>query len=466
MNEEGLEFVNAGTINRDLSQGLFTESKLSPNPPAEDFSPLNIEDKSKSNSSPVLFWGPNNDYAQQLSEIKSKCNVLESALEVKGDLFIGRGLFLYQEDYQNDRKIIEINMPTEIEDAWDASNINHYIDTAMRDFITWGNVWPLFYLSKTRKISQIRMYDAVFNRLARPNPATGIFEHIYVSSQFGVNGFSISEPIDKELKPYVKKIPLLDNFSPERQMRDSKAKVFALHVKNHTSGKAYGRVPWHSAYENGWVEISSSVPKMKSRIYQNIMNLSQIIYIHKKLWETTYGDKWGTMDQVEKNKAIKKKQQEIEKNLVGMDESGKSLFSGMDNDSAGNIIKSIIIESIDSPFKDGNLLTDAMQADTQVLNSVGIDPTILGMVSPGGGKQSAGSGSNIREAIQAISARSYPTRQKILQPLYTWMKYEGWDKKYRTSGEHLGPIKIGLRDFVINSLDLQAPKTFKEVTNP
>ena len=356
-------------------------------------------------------------------------------------------------------------MPAEIEDAFYASNIDEYIDFGIQEFITWGQIFPLWMLSRSRQIAQLRLHPTVQCRLERPNWDSGKIENMYISAQWGINNFIVGNPnIPKDLRQWVSKYPLIDNFNPVRQLQEGKGFTFAQHIKNTVSGEHYGSVPWHGAYENGWVEMSSKVPAMKSKIYENIMNLAQAVYIDTKYFTDTYED-WATMEPPVKEAIIKKLQAEIDRNLVGSENQGKTFFSSKSTTADGKTVYKVEIKPIDSPFKDGNLLIDVQLADYHILSAVMLDPSLMGAIVPGGGKQSAGSGSNIREALQATIARADMVRKKVLSPLSTWVRYAGWDKKYAKTGATLGPIKFGIRDFVIPTQSGGTMNAVKDVTN-
>jgi len=447
-------------------------AKASPNPPADDFQEINtLNYRNKFTASPVLYWGTKNDYPQQIAAAMTQCDTLLAALFVSKGIYLGKGLYMYQEDYQNGREIIEMPMPAEIDDAFYASNIEEYIDFGIQEMNTWGQFFPVWRMSRAAKIAELRIYPTLFNRLERPSWQTGKIENVYVSAQWGVNNFVISSPIiPKDMREWVSKFPLIDNFNPVKQLQDNAAKKIwttVQHIKNTVSGDHYGSVPWHAAYENGWVEMSSRVPEMKSKIYENIMNLANIIYIDSQYLHDQYPE-WKDMNDDVKNTIIKKIQDDIDKNLTGSQNQGKSLFSTKWTNADGKTIYKVEIKPMESPFKDGQLLQDVQLADYHILSAVMLDPSLMGAIVPGGGKQSAGSGSNIREALQATIARADMIRRKVLSPLQTWLRYEGWDKKYAQTGaaaKNLGPIKFGIRDFVIPTQSGATMNSVKEVTN-
>ena len=448
---------------------LLEDAKYTPDPPADQWQEINTTNYRKQfTASPVLYWGSNNDYPQQIAKAMKKCDTLLAALHITKGIYLGKGLYMYQEDYQSGREIVERVMPAEIEDAFYASNIDEYLDFAIQEMNTWGQIFPVWKLSRARKIAQLRLYPTVFNRLERPDWQTGQIENVYISAQWGINNFVVSSPqIPKTMAEWVSKYPLISNFNPVKSLKDTPGYTFVQHIKNVVSGEHYGTVPWHGAYENGWVEMSSKVPEMKSKIYENLLSLAQIVYIDTEYLETTYPGFAG-YEAPMKKEIFKQMQKDIDENLVGADNQGKTMFSLKSTDVNGKTIYKIEFKPVDSPFKDGNLLVDVQMADFHILSSVMLDPSLMGAIVPGGGKQSAGSGSNIREALMATISRADMVRKKALSPLQTWSRYAGWDDTYasRTKGKDnkLGPLKFGIRDVVIPTQSGSTMNSVQEVT--
>ena len=434
------------------STRLLSSERATPAAPEEQWQEINTLNYLRQfTASPVLYWGKFNDYPQRIANEMKRCDTLLAALAITKGIYLGKGLYMYQEDYATGREVIEKAMPPEIEDAFYATNIDEYIDFGIQEMNTWGQIFPIWKLSKARKIAQLRLYPTVWNRLERPNWNSGKIENVYVSAQWGINNFVVASPeIPKGMRQWVSKYPLIDNFDPVKALQSTPGFTFAQHIKNTVSGEHYGTVPWHGAYENGWVEMSSKVPEMKSKIYENLLNLAQIVYIDTEYLESTYTG-FAEYDAPQKQAVFKKMQEDIDKNLVGTDNQGKTLFTLKSTDQNGKSIYKIEFKPVESPFKDGNLLADVQMADYHILSSVMLDPSLMGAVVPGGGKQSAGSGSNIREALMATIARADMIRKKVLAPLNTWARYAGWNTKYADPAGKgtLGPLKFGIRDVVI-----------------
>jgi len=80
---------------------------------------------------------------------------------------------------------------------------------------------------------------------------------------------------------------------------------------------------------------------------------------------------------------------------------------------------------------------------------------MIGYVA-GGGKQSAGSGSPIREAQNALTSRMVFDR-KLIHEAYEVARDYNWPKGEKSH------IKIGTRDMLLNSLDGSRPPAAQEI---
>jgi hypothetical protein len=439
--------IEIGSKSLDLSAGLFTQAAASPNPPATQMKELNLSDyKKEFRLNPVLFWGEKNDYPQLLDEVAEQSGVLEAGLQLSGDHMVGQGLFIYQEKVENNEvKMIEVE-DTEIMDFLYDIGYEDYYDKGCREYLRWGNVFPIIRLDKSRQIAEIKLFDTPHCRLERPHPENAIIQNLWVSAQWGNSIFDNAPAKYKGI--WTQKYKLL---KPRRMTDQIIAQPavfdFAMHIKYHTSGKYYGRVPWHACYKNGWLDISVSVPTMKRRLFKHSMTLNYIINVHEDYWQGKFGDEWATFDQAQKYEKMKEKQLEIERNLIGENNAYKTLFSSFTTDTNGKAVYALDIEVIDNKIKEGTHIPDAQIADAQIVFALLTSPALFGMVTPG---SEAGSGSNIREASLAMNARMKPHQEKVNQPFYVIAEMKNWLDKYPG-------LKIGTRQFIINTLDQKAP---------
>lgn len=446
--------IEFGNKSLDLSEGLFEASLSSPLAPKTSDS-LDLSNYKESfKNLPILYWGPQNDYPQLLDDLERKSGVMEAGLQLSGDYLIGQGIYLYVDklDETTQEVVQQQIVDPEITDDLEAVGYEAYRQAASREYLKWGNAWPIYKMDQSRKIVQLKIFDSPFCRLERPHPVTTEIENLYVSAQWQNMDFTKNADLySKQLGKWMKKYKLLKPFNVIAQMQaQPKIFDFAQHIKMHTSGAYYGRAPWHAVFESGWLDISVSVPQMKRRLFKNSMTLNYHIKIHEDYWKEKYGaDTWTDFTPEEKMDKIKAKQKELEDNVIGENKSYKTLFSAFKTDVNGKQIYSIEIEMVDNKLKEGTHIPDAQIADAQIVFALLVDPSLFGMSAPGSSNQT-GSGSNIREASLALQARLNPHRDLINQPFYVLAEQRGWKKKYPG-------LKIGTKGYIINTLDQRAP---------
>ena len=411
---------------------------------------------------PVNFWGEDNKFPIQLDEEMQKCNILEAGLKRLGDTMYGQGLFLYEYYVENNKRLIrEIDDP-DVYAFLDRITYNDYFRKACKELPTYGNIVPMHRLTEDGKYGQIYMYDTYWCRQEKRNIKTKRIENIYVTAQWwrGVQWLLPDGVIPDSLKNWIYKFPMLNDFDPAVQLQAASQlkdgpREYAQWLKYPTSGWDYGRAPWHAAYRNRWTGIAASIPSMKVRLTEYALTINYMIGIHEDFWKSKYKDwnnpkKWN---EDAKAAEITRYHGEIEKNLAGKDNAFKSIFYSIYQRGDGTIIPSIKIDPVNNQMRTSmdSYIPDVQMANGEVLGAIGLDPSMLGYVVPGG-KQSGGSGSNIREAMLALNAWLKPDRDLINKPFYV-ARDTNWPDGSKKN------VMIGVRDYVIDTLDLVPPVT-------
>lgn len=408
-------------------------------------------------SSPVLEWGEDNNFPMAIDEVAMKSTVFESGMKVLADHLHGQGFFLYQEIFKDGQRVIEeVNDEELVQYLYDTGYYEYYYK-ASRELPRWGNLVPLYYMNKMRQIVKLKCAEGPFFRLERPAPKSGRPENCYLSAQWP-NGLKLtSTVIPSDLAGWVKRLPLLDEYDYLNDLNLLKTKfTFAQHVKYHTSGYQYGRAPWHSLYLNRWLAVSGSVGEMMVKIYESGMTINYLLYFHAD-WVKKKYPSWDEKD-FNKEKAMTELQQMFEDAMTGKTNAMRSLMlTAWNNTQSGELVKSLTVDTVDNKQREGNWVPDSQAADAQVLFALGIDPSLIGLLQPGG-KNAGGSGSNIREASLALNMRLRADRELLHTPFYVLRDYKYPNDLKRRS------LKIGTRDFIINTLDQRAASSSKEVT--
>lgn len=450
-----------------MGKGVFnlsSSSPLSPTP-TQEFKRVNTNDyQQQFNLSPIIQWGKNNKYPEDLLTAARKCSVLLAALSIYSRHLYGQGFYLYRETFTAGQRVIEEVNDTDIFKLLKKTRYQQYYHTASYQLPYWAQVVPIFQMDEKQRIAQLRIYNTRFCRQEKPNPETAIKSNIYVSAQWwrGIDKLITDGKITPEYKNWVTKIALLDDYDPVIQMQNGNLKSWAQWLKVEDTGDDYGSAPWHACYENGWIGISTGTPKMMERLFVAAMTINYMIGVDTEYWKTKFQNWdddaiWSPEKRVE---VINEFQNSIEGNLKGSDKSFKSIFYQLLRGSDGQTqIASIKLDPVNNKIREGdNYIPNAQQANGEIVGAVGLDPSMLGYITAGG-KQAGGSGSNIREAMLALNSRMRPDRDLLHSPFYTMVDYTFPDGSK-------SDIKIGTRDYMINTLDARALTSGSEITAP
>jgi hypothetical protein len=452
-----------GMVSLNHYSGMVNMQSKSALPPS-DFKDVNTKDYRKQfRNSPVLPWGEDNLFPTNIDKEAMASSVLEGGMKVYCDHLRGQSHFLYLEKFENGQRIIEEVDDQEVMDELEDIGYYEYWDDYCGELPKWANAWPLFHMNRKRDIALIRLIDGPQNRFERPHPTNGKMQNIYISAQWenGIDKKFTDGEIPKNLKPWIFKYPLLDRYLYADQLETLRnEKVFAYHLKYPTSGFKYGRAPWHSLYLNRWLGISGKVPAMMMRYYEVAMTINYLIYIDQDwLLKKFPGFEEWTEDK--RQEKIKQIQDDFEKNLKGTDNAMKSLMLAFRIDSqSGKEVKNVIFEPLDNKMREGTHIPDSQVSDGQILFTLGLAPALMGAVIPGSKGGESGSGSNIREASLAMQMRMRPDRERGHYAFYIWRDYKFRDSKDRNKRR----LKIGTRDYVINTLDQRALNSAQETT--
>ena len=454
-NENGHTIVPT-SVSVNLAGGLFAASPVFPDGPKIPLKFVNENDyNNQFESNPVLFWGTNNLFPDELNAATRKSGIAQRGLKVRQQLMYDQGVITYKEIVSAAGETsIQIVQDKKVNEWLKKININKYYAEASRDYERYGNVFPIIQLAEDRKVAAISVRKARHCRLEKHHPMTGRIENIYESAQWS-NGLELkSSQIPAELKKWVNKYPLLEiDDAADQIFAMPKDYNFALHLRETSSDGDYGESPWHACFYNGWLEISSNVPLLKKRLFQYAMTLNYVVYIDDAYWVTVYGDEFTKWKGKQRADAIQDLQDNIEKNLLGKDNAWKSLFASLKYTADGKEKKSIIVEAIDNKLREGTFIPDNLHANGEITTAMGLDACLYG-ASVLGDKVSSGSGSPIREQRLNTTGLMTIDRDNLFTPVYIGHELMGFDPE----------IKYGIKALVINNLDGTRPVASSEAT--
>ena len=384
----------------------------------------------------IAQWGEGNRYPQGfLDELKLN-GAAAGGLSLLKSAHYGSGLIFYKNELDDNGKRNRVLQYKEdyppINDFFKRNKFEKFLIETISDLETFNMAFPEFILSKDfNKITHVHRQKTAWCRRELINPKTGFSQNVYLNANWE----------DSQTKSqYVSRIPCVSAYWTCEEIREycKRKKILKFVMPIHypmMDESYYNKTSWHAIYHNGWMEVSNSIPKYKKHLFENQVNIKYVIYISDQYFEDEYGDDWEEFKvetrQTKKEELITA----IDDHLSGNESSGRSLYSKKIKTPDGDWVKGIEIEPIDNKIKDGSYLPDASAANSEILFSMGVDPSLIGAGIPGG-KLGAGSGSDKREAFMILSALFKTKRQTTLE-IWDFLKsYNSWDEDLQARFEN------------------------------
>ncbi|HEY0056277.1 MAG TPA: hypothetical protein VGB63_13050 [Pedobacter sp.] len=390
-------------------------------------------------------WGINNDFPDLVLNMVEKSTVGRAGLHYLTKMIYGQENFTY------------------LFKGFDEQNrqLREYLDIEDWDLIQSRTNYDIVRLAQTQDYSILSMgfaeilFDGMKNKVhsisyqkaskVRFAPADkGRIKHAYVSANWAEN----PKEVDCE------KIPVIDPIHFAAQVEeirlDKQSYKYLLPLRWPDARRDYYSLAfWDSSRNNGYMEISNSIPKFKKALFENQMSLKYHIQVPLEYWEWKF-PKWEQLGDDVQNDAIDAFYTELEESLTGAENAQKAImtFYRSQTQGANKAMGEFKITVIDDKMKNEAYLPDAAAANAEILFSMLINPAETGLGSSSGaytGGDNNG-GSNIRESH--IKTRSLMGADRnILNTVFKFVKlYNGYDPKAR----------IATMDEILTTLDTGA----------
>src|SRR5690606_18722927 len=173
--------------------------------------------------------------------------------------------------------------------------------------------------------------------------------------------------------------PVIDPYSTERieDVRNSKDVRFIYPISYPSPGKVYYQLSkWHGFIVSGWADIARSIPQAKKSMMKRVLSAKYVIRIPINYWPAIYPD-WRDLTTDQRLEKKKLKLKEINDQLTGMENSGKTILNEFGKDIQGLDIPAWEIKEIESTSKSGENLEDSREASEHLMRAVGVDPTLV-----------------------------------------------------------------------------------------
>lgn len=412
--------------------------------------PVSPKPKEESSQSMVATWGEDNDFPQRIIEIAEKSTEIPSLLDWQARVLQGREVVAmerYFDEGSGSWKFRAVN-DDEIDSFLSDSTFKRYMYEASTDFYWFANVFPELIKSKGGdKIAYLGTQDASFCRYGKMNNK-GLIDKCYVSANW-----PNAKPDDKETIS----LKVIDPYAFDRvdKVRTDRDDHFVYPISYPSPGKIYYQLAkWNGYITSGWAEIARAIPDSKRHIMKRVLSAKYVLQIPISYWDMAYKD-WPKLTQDEQIELKKRKVKEINEQLTGVDNAGKTILTEIGSDPvSGKDLPGWKIEPIESAIKEGEHLEDSREASEHLMRAIGTDPTLVG--DGPGKKMGSGSGSDKRVAFNIYVATLQPHRNLLLEPLDFIAEYNGWKKRYPR-------LVFKFVEVELNTLD--SGSTSKEVVN-
>lgn len=387
-------------------------------------------------------WGTNNNFPVTANDAIRKTGVLNSGLKFIRNFTLGQGIFPCKvigfDDKGNEQ--LQVLDDLKLRNFVNGRLVRRYLEMAMRDYLKFGISFPqLIPNADGSQIVGINTVNALWCRLTEAK--NGYIEKCIVYGDWP------DCPGDDKTKYQVyDALDTYDPFADLERLRYAdkiKGKSFIYPLKDSWSNNDYYSEPvWWSAYLAGWVDIANKVPTFLKKAYENQITWKWHVQIPYAYWDKRFPET-DFASAKERQTAIETHMDEIEERLVGTENANKAIFTFFAiNEMSGKAEEKWEIEALENKYKEGDKLITSAAANSEIMFSMMLNPSVMGAGMPGGTYAGNQGGSNIREAFLVNVANAWLDRQNILDPIECMLRYNG-----------VQDIELRFRSTILTTLD-------------
>lgn len=420
---KGIHIGSGGKWLTLLSDDLIQPTSVPNTPETEE----EIEIDGVKDAIKYVPWGDSNDFPKKQFDTIKQITVVGSGIRKRAKIHYGRGVYAYEKEI--DENGFETTKPSENNDLIDffkRNRIDQFAKKIITDYEMFGIYFPEFILDagSAQKIVKTRHLHGLFCRKSVFEDIDGVYRSRYVlySPKF-------PDEAEKENTVGIHCIdPDMEIDEIKEYLQENQIEKFVRPVMLYAPGHDYYPIPfWHAAIESKWVEIAKLIPLVKKAIIQNSMTLKYIVKIPMDYFKKKYPEKDFTAEQREKK--IDEDLQKLDDYLKNYENTGSNLTTYYDIDHRGQKTGAWEIDVLDNKIKEGALNLDSAAANSEILFSIGIDPTLIGAGMPGK-ELGAKSGSDKREAFNIAISDAMYDRVDTLDTLRFIAEFNGWDNTH------------------------------------
>lgn len=381
---------------------------------------MNVDDYVLVGDMKVCQWGVNNDFPQlACGEIEST-SVLNTGLKFLRNLTLGQGIFpcrvVGYDD--NGNEVLEAVEDEKVRRFVNGRMVRRYMEKVLRDYLKFGN-------------GAVHFVPGMNGGIVGLNPLNALYRRFTYMGGMGacrcvVSGYWPTTPTVDQCTV----LPVVSEYDPEMhaelmKFRGTMKNGFVYAVRDSWSNDdLYGVPVWWPAFVCGWVEIAHLIPAFLKKAYRNQVTWKWHVQIPYSFWEKKYPTQDYTPE--ERKEAITKYMDSVEKNLCGLENAEKPIFTNYAvNEVNGRIEEEWKITALDNKYQGGDNLPVSAAANSEILFALMVNPNVLGAGMPGGTYAGNQGGSNIREAFLVNIANAWIDRQNILDPIELYIRMNG-----------------------------------------
>lgn len=382
-------------------------------------------------------WGDANRYPDDALEVIGSTGVLSTALNYKCRCCYGQGVVpmtMAGIDENGSEKFAPIN-DKEVINYLRGYSFRNYHVAAFRDLIKLGNCFPIFIFNRTGdRIVRTEIVNARHCRLSIDKKKIILFGEF--DKRLPDETAIVLDVLD-ESDPFLH-LQILK----ERQQLNGRAVAFPR-IRNYFGNNDYYALPdWDTAWRAGWIEVAHKIPTFLKKAYANAMNLMWHIQIPDTFWATKF-PKENYESTKQREDAINRYLDEFEEELTSEENPAKTLTTGFSLNESGKAEEKWVIERLENEIKAEDRLSTSAAANSEILFSLMVNPSVLGAGMPGGPYAgNAGSGSDIREGLLVSLILNYIEKQQVLDPIELMFEFNG-----------IRDVELKYRNIILTTLD-------------
>lgn len=403
----------------------------------------------------IAFWGGDNLYPQNVTKQLEAVSTARSILDFKAKALYGDGL-VYGKVVGRDDKGYEIFEPAQPGDEgfeaveelfYNNDDFSRFFLEFNQDWTHFGNCFPRLRLSNDGKKVVYLVHEESSDCRYEQMDKKGIINNVYISkywapveSQFvkadqldtlrdrAVHRRTITD-FNPELITKVRAIDMYNARQSLKALAEKGERNLILPVNYPSPGKTYYQSPvWDALRLSGWLEVAANIPKMFQALYTKAFKINYHVEVPDTYFQDTVKD-WATLKPEEQLAKKKEFASTLSATLTGSDNAYNSLLTFFKTDRAtgkdyGRVVITPISQKIDI---DKDILLSSV-INQEIAFALQMNPAIIGAGAPG--KQSSGSGSDIREAWLVYQAMLSLERRIITEPIRLAAWFNGAPKNF------------------------------------